>query len=306
MAQSRIDCADFGQVAMTSSMQGRAADPASRLAPAACTSRYVCAGALRLHYLDYGTAEKPPVLCVHGSAANAHWFDFVAAGLQPDFHVRALDLRGHGDSGWSAASEYAYRDYVDDLAQVVAALALERFILIGHSMGGMVSLLYAASHPGSLHKLVIVDTTMRMMADRIANFHTIGVREGTRYASEDEYLQRYRLRPAGAHAAPEVLAHIARHAGRQEDDGSWRHKFDRKVYATREPMEVVSCWDRIRVPALLVKGALSPRVSAQIIDEVRSRAPQVEVAEVPGADHHVTLDNPHGFIEAVRGFLLRA
>jgi pimeloyl-ACP methyl ester carboxylesterase len=290
---------------MTSPKRPQAAAAASPLVPAAYTSRRVAAGGLQLHYLDYGTAGKPALLCIHGSAANAHWYDFAAAGLQPDFHVRALDLRGHGDSEWAATPDYSYRRYADDLAEVVTALALERFTLIGHSMGGMVSLLYAATYPGRLEKLVIVDTTMRMMADRIANFHTIGAREGTRYATEAEYLQRYRLRPGG-HAAPEVLAQIARHAGRQDEDGTWRHKFDRKVYATREPMDVTSCWDRIRVPALLVKGALSARISPQIVAEVRSRAPQVEVAEVPHADHHLTLDNPQGFVDAVRSFLLRA
>lgn len=290
---------------MTSHSQERAADAAPKLVPAACASRYVSAGGLRLHYLDYGTAGKLPLLCVHGSAANAHWYDYAAAGLRPDFHVRALDLRGHGDSEWTATADYAYRHYADDLAAVVAALALERFVLIGHSMGGMVSLLYAATCPEQLEKLVIVDTTMRMMADRIANFHTIGAREGARYPTQDDYLQRYRLRPGG-HAAPEVLAHIARHAGRQDEDGTWRHKFDRQVYATREPMDVTNCWSRIRVPALLVKGASSARISPQIIAEVRDRAPQVEVAEVPNTDHHLMLDNPQGFTDVVRSFLLRA
>ena len=73
--------------------------------PAAATSGNVEAGGLKLHYLDYGTAGRPPMLCVHGGAAHAHWFDFVAAGFNADYHVRALDPRGHGDSAWSDPPE---------------------------------------------------------------------------------------------------------------------------------------------------------------------------------------------------------
>jgi pimeloyl-ACP methyl ester carboxylesterase len=64
-------------------------------------------------------------------------------------------------------------------------------------------------------------------------------------------------------------------------------------------------WDRIRIPTLLVKGGLSNRITPDIYDEIKSRCPQVELAEVPGSDHHVTLDNPRGFVEVVSGFLGR-
>ena len=67
-------------------------------APAPHTSRSLQLGNVTLNYLDYGTPGRPPMLCVHGSAAHAHWFDFVAPGFTPDYHVRAIDLRGHGDS----------------------------------------------------------------------------------------------------------------------------------------------------------------------------------------------------------------
>jgi pimeloyl-ACP methyl ester carboxylesterase len=243
---------------------------------------------------------------VHGCAANAHWFDYVAADLREAFHVQALELRGHGDSDWGPAADYGYRRYADDLNEAVAALGLERFCLIGHSMGGMVSVVYAATYPGKLQKLVVVDSLLRMTADRVANFHGIGAREGSRHASEEEYVRRYRRRPVGTRAPGEVLANLARHGGRADPDGMWRHKFDRNIYATREPLDGVPLWERIDIPALLVKGESSARISPQIVADIRTRAPQVELAEVPQADHHIMLDNPAGFVAAVQPFLLRS
>jgi pimeloyl-ACP methyl ester carboxylesterase len=269
------------------------------------TSRFVRAGGLKLNVLDYGTQGKPSALCVHGGGAHAHWYDFVAAGFNRDFHLLAIDLRGHGDSDWADPPHYSIERHAQDLDEAVAALGLERFILIGHSMGGMVSLVHAATYPGRVERLVVVDTTMRMNEERMAGFHEIGARPPSRYASEAEYIQRFRLRPAASTASASVIAHIARHSGRTHEDGSWRHKFDRQVYASRTSQDAFPFWERIRIPALLVKGALSPRVSPAIQAEVKARCPQVEFAEVAGAEHHVTLDNPFGFIAAVRPFLDR-
>jgi pimeloyl-ACP methyl ester carboxylesterase len=273
--------------------------------PARYSRAFVHAGGLQLHYLDYGTAGRPPMLCVHGGAAHAHWFDFVASGFSTDYHVRALDQRGHGDSAWAQPPDYSYRRYAADLAEVVDRLDLRNFILIGHSMGGMVSLVYAATHPGRVARLVVVDTTMFMAEERIAAMRNRGNRQGSAFVSQEEFIARYRLLPAGTSAPPEILRHLARHGAREAADGTWRHKFDRNVYATRERLNGMPYWSEIRIPALLVKGGRSERITPEISAEVKARCPQVELAEVAGSDHHVTLDNPAGFVKAVSAFLAR-
>jgi pimeloyl-ACP methyl ester carboxylesterase len=274
------------------------------LRPAPHASRFVEAGGLRLHYLDYGTAGKPPILCVHGGAAHAHWFDFVAADLSADFHVLALDQRGHGDSAWAEPPDYSYRRFAADLDDAVRNLDLRDFILIGHSMGGMVSLVYAATYPGRVGRLVVVDTTMHMGEERIFAMHQRGRREGSVYASREEFLTRYRLLPAGSSAGPEIIRHLARHGGRQAADGTWRHKFDRNVYARRERLDGMPHWNEIRIPALLMKGGRSERITQEIIADAKARCPHLELAEAPDSDHHVTLDNPAGFVRALRAFLV--
>jgi len=277
--------------------------------PAPCLSRFVEAGGLRLHYLDYSldgdARDRPAMLCLHGGAANGHWFDFVAPGLTADYHVRALDQRGHGDSAWADPPEYSYARYAADLAEVAEKLDLRDFILVGHSMGGTVSLEYAAAYPGRVGRLIIVDSTLQMTADRVATLRDVGSRQGSNYATREEFVERYRLRPAGTLAAPEVVGHLARHGARKLSDGSWRHKFDRNVYATRETTDGLPCWNHIRIPALLVKAQRSARISPQVFAEVQARCPHVELAEIPDSDHHVTLDNPAAFVRAVRAFLDR-
>ena len=276
----------------------------SSLQAAHATSGFVTADGLKLHYLDYGSAGRTPMLCVHGSAAHAHWFDFVAGGFAADYHVRALDQRGHGDSPWSEPPVYTRQRLATDLHEVAEQLDLRDFVLVAHSMGGMVSLNYAAMFPGRLARLIIVDSTLHLTEDRASMMRERGARQSS-YETLDDLAARYKLMPAGSSAPPDVVKHIACHAGRQSADGRWRHKFDRNVYSQRGSVDGIPCFTKIKVPTLLVKGATSARITPEIYDEVKAVAPHVELAEVAGSDHHVTLDNPAAFIEVVSAFLAR-
>jgi pimeloyl-ACP methyl ester carboxylesterase len=273
--------------------------------PAAYAEQMVPIATLELHVQDYGVSGKAPILCVHGGAANAHWFDFVARGFHPDYHVRAVDLRGHGDSAWdtSRAPDYSYKRHAADIHELTEKLDLRDFVLIGHSMGGMVSSVYAATYPGRARAFIVVDSNLVMTPERIAGFNAVGNRAGREYATQEEFVANYRVRPSGSTAAPRLLRHIAQHGGRRFEDGRWRHKVDRRVYASRELFDSLALWNHIRIPSLLMKAANSTRMAMEAIAEVQSRAPQAQLALVPDSDHHITLDNPAGIIDAARKFL---
>ena len=272
--------------------------------PAPSTSHTVTAGGLRLHYLDYGSAGRTPMLCMHGGAAHAHWYDFVAAAFSADYHVRALDQRGHGDSEWSDPPDYTTGRLASDLAEVVEKFDLRDFVLMGHSMGGMISLTYAATHPGRVGLLVIVDSTLRLSEDRAAAMREQSKRQSS-YATREELVARYRLVPGGSTATPGIVRHVAQNAGRRDADGKWRHKFDRNIYAQRGSVNGMPCFARLRIPVLLVKGAQSTRLSPEVLADVRAHCPHVEFTEVAHSGHHVMLDNPGGFASAVKPFLAR-
>ena len=275
------------------------------LEPTAYVESFVEIDGLRLHVQDYGAAGKPPMLCVHGGGANAHWFDFVAQGFNADYHVRAVDLRGHGDSEWhdSDPPNYDYTRHAADIHELTEKLDLRDFVLIGHSMGGMVSIVYAATYPGRARALLVVDSNLAMTPERIAGFQAVADRPAREYATQEEFIENYRVRPGGSTAPPDALRHIAQHSGRRFDDGRWRHKVDRRTYANRELIDSLALWNSIRIPSLLMKGGLSTRMALEAIADIKSRAPRVTMTVVPDADHHITLDNPAGFVRAAREFL---
>jgi esterase len=290
---------------MKSNVMSAAANSQPTIKPAPYTDRYVEVAGLKLHVQDYGSAGKPQMLCVHGSAAHAHWFDFVAPGLSSDYHVLAPDQRGHGDSAWDRAPEpaYHYDRYAADLHELTEKLDLRDFILIGHSMGGLVSTVYASTYPGRAKAFIMIDSSLNMPSDRIASMNAVGSREGSSYASQSDFVDNYKIRPTGSSATPDMVHHLALHSGRAFEDGRWRNKVDRNVYAKRVGKNLIPYWANIKIPALLMRGDRSNRVTPEIIASVRALAPQVEVAQVAGCDHHVTLDNPLGFVEVVSEFL---
>ena len=243
------------------------------------------------------------MLCVHGGAAHAHWYDYVAPGFTDRFHVLSVDLRGHGDSDWVESGSYTYADYAADLDKFASKLDLRDFVLVGHSMGGTVCLQYAASHPERVAKFIIVDSTVNLSPERIAALRDVGTRPPRDYDTLEEMVERYKLRPGTSTAPQDVVQYIARHSARQFPNGKWNYKFDRNVYATREVFDGTPLWSKIRVPALLVKGDQSERINAQVFAEVKALCPQAQLAEVKNSGHHVTLDNPDGFIEAVNRFV---
>jgi pimeloyl-ACP methyl ester carboxylesterase len=287
---------------MTSQTTAKTRTASVTAEPAPFQDRDIEAGGVRLHYLDYGTAGRHPLLCIHGGAASAHWFDYVAGAFTGDYHVRALDQRGHGDSAWVDPPAYAYADYAADINRVVEKLDLRDFYLIGHSMGGMVSLVYTATYPGRVKKLVVVDTSIKLSEERLGSMRERGSRAGTQYKSREDLVSRFRLRPSTV-APKEIVQRIAGYSAKQLPHGAWQHKFDRNVYAIREAIDGLPFWKSVKIPALLVKGDRSERITPEIYAAVKARCPQVGLAEVAHSDHHITLDNPAGFVAAVKPFL---
>ncbi len=246
------------------------------------------------------------MVCVHGGAAHAHWFDFVAPGLTPDHHVFAPDLRGHGDSAWADPQTYLFETHAEDLHALLEKLDLNDVVLIGHSMGGMISLLHTATHPGRIGRLVIVDSIMLMPMDRVTKMREFSARPGKSYGTQDELVARYRLEPAESQlAAPEVIHRMAVHSGRKDGEGRWQHKADRRVYANFQQIAGVPLWEKIKVPALVITGERSTRFTPELMSKIEARAPQVQMKKVPASDHHIMLENPNGFVDVVREFSTR-
>src|ERR1700761_1793262 len=133
------------------------------------TSHSFISQRLRLHYVDWGNPGAPPLVLVHGGRDHCRSWDWVADRLRHDYHVVAVDLRGHGDSAWSPDGDYTLPSYIYDLAQFIHQLSVPKGALVAHSLGGVVSLRYAGMYPETLSKLVAIEgigPTESMIAHR--------------------------------------------------------------------------------------------------------------------------------------------
>jgi len=282
-------------------------------APVSSTSQFVEIEDLRLHYLDFGDVGLPPaddprmkMLCLHGGAAQAHWYDFVLGPFLDEYRVLSLDLRGHGDSDWGSPDAYDYPDFAKDTAGFIRTLGIGPVLLVGHSMGGMVSIVTAANFPNAVARLVVIDSMMRMSEGRAAQLRRIGAGSGRAFDSKAAYVDGFKIRPEADLASPAVTRHMAASSCREYEDGQWRNKFDRHVYSQRHPVDGYAHWAKVwdaRIPALLIAGGSSDRITAQVLDQLSAVHPQLTISTVDRAGHHVMLDNPRGFIEALAAYL---
>src|SRR5216683_8053790 len=130
-------------------------------------------GRMRFHYLDWGNKHLPPIVFLHGGALNAHTWDLCCLALRDEYHCIALDQRGHGDSDWAEDADYSIGAQLQDTKGFVDKIGLDKFILIGMSLGAINSLAFAIAHPERLTNLVIIDAGPEMRhpgSSRIRDF----------------------------------------------------------------------------------------------------------------------------------------
>ena len=181
---------------------------------------------MRFHYLDWGNPDGPDMLLLHGFAQTCHSWDFVALAFCDRYHVVALDQRGHGDSDWAEDGDYSPETQQADIAGVVQALNLRDFVLMGLSMGGRNSFTYAATHPGHVRALVVVDAgpeNMRSGSQNISNF----VQQEDELDSVDDFVQRvlqYNPRRDPVQVRGSIM-HNLKHL----PNGRWTWKYDRRL-----------------------------------------------------------------------------
>jgi pimeloyl-ACP methyl ester carboxylesterase len=190
------------------------------------TSNSVTVSGLRLHYLEWGKAGMPAVVCVHGYTSSAQAFNSLARHLQDRFHVLAMDVRGHGESEWSGTGSYEYADQAGDLAAFVDRLELPRFALIGTSMGGIIAMTYAAAHADRLTALVINDIGPNVEAGSNRITGMVGTRPDSFATFEAALAYRREISPITAGRPVEDQEELGRGVLKQDAGGQWVWKLD--------------------------------------------------------------------------------
>ena len=248
----------------------------------------------------------PELVLVHGGAQNAHTWDTVALALGRP--LLAIDLPGHGHSGWRADGAYTPMNLADDVAVVIAALAPSAALVVGMSLGGMTSMELAVRHPRLVRSLIMVDVTPGVNAEKAKA--VIDFVDGPQsFDSFDDLLARtMQFNPTRSESS---LRRGILHNAKPASDGSWQWRYDRGSRARAErtgepqpspestPPEVATVmsplWDdfgAVACPLLLVRGSLSPVVDDDDEAEARRRQPSIVVEMVDGAGHSVQGDRP--------------
>ena len=115
---------------------------------------------LKLHYVDWGNSDAPPLILQHGGRDHCRSWDWAARALAQDWHVIAPDLRGHGDSAWSPDGDYTSHAFVYDFAQLVHTLGADQVTIIAHSLGGNIATRFAGLYPDKVQNLVNIETVI--------------------------------------------------------------------------------------------------------------------------------------------------
>jgi len=274
---------------------------------------------LRLHYVDWGNRDAPPMLLVHGGRDHCRNWDWVAQELRKDYHIIAPDLRGHGDSQWMLGGAYNQIDYVYDIAQLLHQTKLTPVTIISHSLGGSVSLSYTGLYPDSVKKLVAIEgmgpppafvkeRLNKPLADRIHEWvddlRKISGRSPRKYKSIEEAFQR--MQTENPHLSSERARHLTVHGVNQNEDGTYSWKFDNYVRAF-PPIgvpfdEQYKIFERITCPTMLVRGTES-WASDPSKDGRSKHIKDVQVVNIEKAGHWVHHDQLDIFLGHVRDFL---
>src|SRR6184192_1629300 len=160
---------------------------------------------LRLHYVDWGNPTKSPLVMLHGGRDHCRNWDWAAEALRDEWHILAPDLRGHGDSQWSADGSYTLAGYIYDLAQLIHQQRLAPVTIVAHSLGGNIAIRYTGIYPETVSKLVAIEglgLSPRQMERRsavpiaermqkwVAEQRALSGRLPRRYASIEDALKR--------------------------------------------------------------------------------------------------------------------
>jgi pimeloyl-ACP methyl ester carboxylesterase len=255
-----------------------------------------------INYFQWGDVRKPGIVLVHGGAANAYWWTFIAPQLARNYHVVALDLSGHGDSG---RRDTYQRQYWSEEIMAVAGDAgiVGAPLLIGHSMGGFVCINTAAQYGDRLAGAVILDSPVRRPdPESEEGFRGKSFRNPKTYASIEEARARYRLVPDQPCANTFILDYIASHSMKPVE-GGYTWKFDPRIFQNLKPRAMHEILPQVRCRVALFRaeyGLVDPETGDYMYELLGRTAP---VIEIPDAYHHLMLDQPLALVAGLRAIL---
>lgn len=283
------------------------------------TSHTYISQRLKLHYVDWGNDDAPPLLMVHGGRDHCRNWDWVAEELSKDWHVICPDLRGHGDSEWSPDGDYSFSAYIYDLAQLIHQKQLAPLTIIAHSMGGHITLRYAGIYPENIRKLAVIEGVgppPEWIERELKKPIEQRVREwiDNKRAASGRFHKRYptlgaayeRMKEENTYLTDAQARHLTRHGISQNEDGTYSWKFDnymRFVNPVDLPYEeVFRLWGNITCPVRLLWGVNSFASNPEK-DGRMSHFQNASLSIYQDAGHWLHHDKLDQFLSEMKAFL---
>jgi pimeloyl-ACP methyl ester carboxylesterase len=280
-------------------------------------SHYFYSHRLKLQFWDWGQDGKPALLLVHGGLDHARNWDWVARSLRQHFHVYAMDLRGHGNSAWGTGSSYSIPEHLLDIATLIDVLGGGPIDLIGHSLGGILVLLYAGVYPDRLRKVISIEGLGLPHSHPVHNPAPDRLRAWIERVRkiEDRHQHTYpnleaavaRMKEANPHLSNEVARHLTLHGTNWNAGGSLSWKFDNYVRGLppfgHSIPDLTATFARITCPVLLFWGLESWMPDPEG-DERAEVIRNHTIVKVPGAGHWLHHDRLDLFLNESQRFLL--
>ena len=247
-----------------------------------------------------GAESKPPMLLIHGMNAHSRWWDFIAPRLLDEYRVVAMDLTGMGDSDYRYA--YDAETYAQEIVAVCDAASLgDDVLVVGHSFGGMMAAKACNLFPKRFGALLLVDSGLRHPDEPEPDRPLMGGGRAKAYPDRQTAESRFRLFPPQPCDNDYLLAYIAKHSLMRVESG-WAWKFDEELPLTltggeRHPDD----YRALPLPVGMIYGALSESFTKRTLEYMVELLPgDVPTREIAEARHHVFLDQPLAFVEALR------
>jgi len=262
---------------------------------------------INLNYLDWGTEGKPKVLLLHGLRGHRHSWDDVSTEFYQNYHIFALDQRGRGESDWAPGGDYSSDSFVADLEGFCAAVGLDKFILIGHSMGGRNSMAFAGKNAGMIEKMVIIDIGPDLNpigSGRITQEMIDVPEEFDSFEDVFEYQSKQ-----NRFCSEPVLRRRLTYATRELPNGKFGWRYDLEIREQRRNSTGAKQPDlwltlpKINCPVLIVRGSETDTLGLETAEKMVEVLPDGKLVHVERAAHMVFEDNPEGFISVLHDFL---
>ena len=268
----------------------------------------ICNG-VRLHYLDWGNHDAPPLVLLHGINGQAHTWDALAGTVRSRFHVLALDMRGHGESQWAADGIYDGPALLADVSEFVIQLRLDRVTIVGESLGGIVAFAWASLNPASVAGLVVADIGPEISPEGLGEIRRSAQDRPADFTDFEEALRWSRgEQPV---EAEEAIAYRLRHNLNESGDGRLAWKYDPLVDTVTSSggpdgdALMWQLWSALKCPTLVLRGERSNLLTKESVEKMLATCPTATLRTIPDAGHAIMVDNQAAFISETRAFLLR-